>query len=320
MTLASPAAARRCLVLGSSGFIGSHLVASADLLRRELGAHVVEGPPDLDIRDLGAVRAIVDRSHPDFVVHLAAITFVPDSVADPGKAFEVNFNGTLNVLTALADAKFAGRMLFVSSAEVYGAVDAAALPVRETHPYAPRTPYAVSKAAGELLCIQHALTRGIDACIVRPFNIIGPGQSSKFAVSSFAQQVAHLEQAGGGTLAVGNLDVTRDFIDVNDAVAAMVAILRGGHRADPYNLCSGRETRLDDLLAELLSLASVPIDVRADPSRARPAEQRRVCGDHSKLTSHTEWQPAVPLAQTLDAILSDWRRRAMENGPSPTVR
>ena len=315
-----PTAACRCLVLGSTGFIGSHFVRSTDLLRRELDTQVVEAPPELDIRDLAAVRAIIDRLRPNFVIHLAAVTFVPDSVAEPEKAFEVNFNGTLNVLTALADAKFAGRMLFVSSAEVYGTVEDAALPILESHPYAPRTPYAVSKAAGELLCIQHTLTRDIDACIVRPFNVIGPGQSSKFAVSSFAQQIAELEKAGGGQLAVGNLDVTRDFIDVQDAVAAMVAILRRGHRGDPYNLCSGRETRLDALLSELLGLATVPIDVHPDPSRARPAEQRRVRGDHSKLTSHTAWGTSVSLTQSLTSILADWRTRAKEDGPSSTDR
>jgi GDP-4-dehydro-6-deoxy-D-mannose reductase len=309
--MATPAASRRCLVFGANGFIGKHVLASQSLLARELDASPVEAPADVDIRERASLRALIDANAPDYVIHLAAATFVPDSIADPTTTYDVNFTGTLNLLSALAAADFKGRMLFASSAEVYGAVAESALPIRETQPFAPRTPYAVSKAAGELLCLQHALVRGIDVCIVRPFNIIGAGQSSKFAVSSFARQIAELERQGGGVLSVGNLDVTRDFIDVGDAVAAFVAILRAGRRGEAYNLCSGVETHVGHLLDQLRSLSTADIGVRVDPDRMRPAEQRRVRGDHAKLTTDTGWQPSLPITRTLYSVLSDWRTRGV---------
>jgi GDP-4-dehydro-6-deoxy-D-mannose reductase len=305
---------RRCLVLGSGGFIGRHVMHDAALLRTQLGARAIPAPAGLDIRDPIAVRTLVDHCKPDYLIHLAAATFVPDSVTDPTTNYQINFSGTLNVLTALANAGFAGRMLFVSSAEVYGAVDESDLPVREAQPFAPRTPYAVSKAAGELLCLQHHLARGLDVCIVRPFNVIGPGQSSKFAVSSFARQIARLEAEGGGALEVGNLNVTRDFVDVDDAVAAFLAILSCGHTGEAYNLCSGEETAMATLLERLRALASVPVRIAVDQARVRPAEQRRVRGDHAKLTDHTGWRPQRRLPETLTSILSDWRTRMATRG------
>jgi len=307
MTRVSPD--RRCLVFGAHGFVGSHVMRKENIFAHELGARLIAAPPGLDIRDPAAIRVVVQECRPDYVIHLAAVTFVPDSITDPGMTYQINFMGTLNVLTALLDANFTGRLLFASSAEVYGVVPEPDLPIRESQVLAPRTPYAVSKAAGELLCLQHALTRGLDVLIVRPFNVIGPGQSSKFAVSSFARQIAELEAVGGGELSVGNLDVTRDFVDVTDTVDAFVAMLRNGRRGQIYNVCSGLETNLRDLLDALRSLSNIRVNVRVDQKRVRPAEQQRVRGDHRKLTEHTQWQPKTPLAGTLASIMSDWRMR-----------
>ena len=311
--MADRAASGRCLVIGATGFIGRHVMASEGLLRERLGASPIEAPASLDIRDAAAVRGLIDACAPDYVVHLAASTFVPDSIADPWTTYAVNFTGTLNLLSALAGAKFRGRLLFASSAEVYGAVDERALPIAETQPFAPRTPYAVSKAAGELLCIQHALTRDVDAVVVRPFNSVGPGPSERFAVSSFARQIAALEHAGG-VLSVGNLDVTRDFVDVQDAVAGFVAILESGRRGEAYNVCSGMETNVRSVLDDLLAHSRAGIRVEIDPSRVRPAEQRRVRGDHGKLTADTGWQPRVALSASLSSILDDWRARRRTEG------
>ena len=277
----------QCLVTGAGGFIGHHIMAADRRFEEKLGASPLAAPSDLDICDAHSVAALLRQARPRYLIHLAALTFVPDSVSDPLKTYHVNFLGTLNVLSALAASGVGTRMLFVSSAEVYGAVTEDALPVDERQRFAPRTPYAVSKAAAELACLQHSLDGKADLCIARPFNVIGPGQDSKFAVSSFARQIAELEAAGGGEIAVGNLDVSRDFVAVQDAVSAFVDILAQPGRAEAYNVCSGKETALQHVLDVLLSLSSAAITVGFDSSRARPAEQRRVVGSCRKLQMAT---------------------------------
>ena len=285
---------------------------AADLFAEKLGASPVAAPEALDIRDAASVAKVIRDESPSHVIHLAALTFVPDSVADPSKTYAVNLLGTLNVLAALANSGFKGRMLFASSAEVYGRVGDDALPIDETQRFAPRTPYAVSKAAAELACVQHALLGQVDVTIVRPFNVIGPGQSSKFAVSGFARQIAELDAQGGGEIAVGNTDVSRDFIAVSDVVSGFASALARGVAGDAYNLCSGTETRIQEMLDRLVSLARTPVTIRFDPSRARPSEQRRVIGTYRKLNAATGWKPIADIATTLEEIVADWRnpRRA----------
>jgi GDP-4-dehydro-6-deoxy-D-mannose reductase len=296
----------KCVVIGAGGFIGQHVMASSGIFLRDLGASLIAASA-VDVRDASSVKAMLREIAPRHVIHLAALTFVPDSFADPLATFEVNLLGTLNVLSALVESGFSGRMLFVSSAEVFGAVPEQAMPVRESQPFAPRTPYAVSKAAAELACLQHALLGKVDVSIARPFNVIGAGQSSKFAVSSFARQIAELDARGGGEIAVGNLDVTRDFVSVQDTVSGFAAILAAGSAGEAYNICSGTETQIQEILDRLLAVARTPIAVRFDSSRARLAEQRRVIGSYQKLNSATGWKPSVDLANTLQQVIDHWR-------------
>ena len=302
-----PVSPRRLLVTGASGFIGRHLIASGPQLARELGITVVAASADADLRDPVVAQRLMDDSAPDCVAHLAALSFVPDSFARPWDTFEVNLRGTLNLLEAASRRSLAGPFLFISTADVYGVVAEQELPLCEDRRFTPRSPYGVTKAAGEILCLQHAAASKLDVRIARPFNIIGPGQDSRFAVSSFARQIAQLERSTESKIHVGNLDVTRDFVDVRDAVAAFMAILRAGRCGEAYNVCSGRETILRTLLERLVSRAHKAIEIVVEPARVRPAEQRRVVGSFEKLRQHTGWEPAVELDATLDDVLEQWR-------------
>ncbi|MDF3843095.1 GDP-mannose 4,6-dehydratase [Pseudomonas citronellolis] len=298
---------KRLLVTGLTGFVGHHIRTWLD--QHESVWELLEVPERPDLTDPEAVRAGYSQ-RPDTVIHLAGQTFVPEAFRDPAGTLQVNLLGTLNLLQALKALDFSGDFLYVSSGDIYGQVDEAHLPIREDLLPAPRNPYAVSKLAAEHLCLQWGMTEGWRVMIARPFNHVGAGQKENFVIASAARQIA-LIRAGlqEPRLLVGDIDVSRDFLDVRDVVSAYFALLEGGRPGQVYNVCSGEERRIRDLIQQLADLAQVEIELVQDPARMRRAEQRRVCGSHSKLHEATGWKPDITINQTLTAILSDWASR-----------
>jgi GDP-4-dehydro-6-deoxy-D-mannose reductase len=301
------------LVTGHSGFVGRTLLQAEALGEIPSGWQLATLPDGLDIRAPqleGAVRAAA----PQAVLHLAACTSVADSFRDPDTCFDVNFNGTRNLLRALRALKFGGRLLYVSSGDCYGALREDMLPVGERTPLRPRNPYAVSKVAAEALCFQWSQTEGVDVVIARPFNHIGPGQDERFAVASFCAQIARIAEGGSApVLRTGNLDVTRDFTDVRDVLNAYFALLQHGVRGEAYNVASGREVRLRELLERALAIAGVRASIEAESARQRPTEQPRVVADVSRIRSEAHWASRIPLDETLKNTISYWRKR-VRNG------
>jgi GDP-4-dehydro-6-deoxy-D-mannose reductase len=297
----------KLLITGHSGFVGRCLLR--EVAHGKAGENWVMAtlPESLDIRD-AALTPLLAEIKPDAVLHLAAMSSVAESFKDFDRYFDVNFGGTLNLLRSLRSGSFGGRLIYVSTGDCYGAVPEEALPVSEDLPSRPRNPYAVSKTAAEALCYQWSQTEGLDVVIVRPFNHIGPGQDLRFAVAAFAQQVAAI--AAGKMeprIATGNLDVTRDFSDVRDVIGAYFALIARGRRGEVYNIGTGRETRLRDVLDSLMRLAGVRADVSTDPARVRPDEQRRMVADVAKIERDTGWKARIPLEDTLRDILDDWK-------------
>jgi len=289
----------KVFVTGGSGFVGQHL-------RGLHGSPVLDGleiafaSPGMDIRDRSAVVQALQLARPDFVIHLAAQSFVPASFKDPAQTFDINLLGTLTLLQALVDIQFKGRMLFVSSGDIYGSVPDNELPVRESRAPEPRNPYAVSKAAAEMLCRQFHFSEGLDVVVARPFNHIGPGQDPRFVVARLAQQFA-LIRAGqrDGNLVVGNIDVSRDFSDVRDVISAYVALLLRGISGVVYNVGSGRAISIRDLIAMLASISGVHPSIEVDAGLVRPNEQVRMVADVTLLRRDTEWVPSIGIQQTL---------------------
>jgi len=304
------------LVLGASGFVGRNLFAHGPYDIDGRAVQLVEPEAGLDLVDEDAVAALVAAVRPDFVLHLAAISHVPQSFREPRRTLEVNVIGTLNVLTALRDAAFRGRMIYVSSGDVYGRVDDDDLPVTEAHLPRPRSPYAVSKLAAEALCAQWAITEGLDVLIARPFNHIGPGQGDQFVVSGFARQVNAIAHGGAEPVVeVGDIDVTRDFLDVRDVIAAYFRLFARGRAGETYNVCSGVERSVRQVLERLLELAGVHATTRAASGRMRPAEQRRMRGSSARLHRDTGWSPSVDLDDSLRAILAYWENERCHARP-----
>ena len=262
-----------------------------------------------DIRSPSLAGA-VGELRPDGVLHLAGLTSVMDSFREPEQYFDVNFHGTWNLLRALRECQFKGRMVFVSSGDCYGAVGPEHLPVSEERPLRPRSPYAVSKVAAESLCYQWSQGGAFDIVVARPFNHVGRGQDVRFAVASFARQAA-LIRAGRAapSIVTGNLDVTRDLTDVRDVVSAYFALLEAGVPGEAYNVGSGRETSMRDVLNTLAAIAGIEPEIRVDPLRMRADEQRRAVADIGKIRHDTGWSATIPLQATLADVLDDWSGR-----------
>ncbi len=294
----------RSLITGGRGFVGSWL---ADHLR-ELGDEVVAIDREVEITDPTALLGAMSAAAPDAVYHLAALTHVGQSWEEPLQVLEVNIMGTAAVLAAARQCGTDPRVLVTSSAEVYGAVtDPGLLPLSETSPTAPLTPYAASKLA---VVDQAYLGHGQHVITVRPFNHIGPGQTPNFAVPALAKRIVEADRRGSPTIPVGNLSARRDFTDVRDVVRAYRLLVEAGRPGEVYNVCSGRDVSIREIADGLLKLAGTTLEFETDPTLVRPVEVPVLRGDPTRLVDATGWKPEVPLDQTLADVLAYWRQHA----------
>jgi GDP-4-dehydro-6-deoxy-D-mannose reductase len=289
------------LVTGLTGFVGSHFAQQVEAV------DLTENGNWVDLRDLDRVRRAVHAIAPKSVLHLAAQSWVPASVDDPRQTYEINFFGTLNLLQALRDAKFEGTMLYVGSADVYGAVPETQLPITEQCPLKPLNPYAVSKVAADALCYQWSRSAPFRIVVARPFNHIGPRQSAQFAVADFARQIVACRKGKAPpVLRVGDIDTTRDFTDVRDIVLAYAALLESGRNGEAYNVCSGIERSMREVIMALCDVCGVKMEIEVSPDRLRRTEQRRMRGSYEKLRADTGWTPSIPFERTLRDIVEYW--------------
>ncbi|MBL8056675.1 MAG: GDP-mannose 4,6-dehydratase [Anaerolineales bacterium] len=321
----------RILITGAGGFAGSHL---AEYLRAQPAADVwgVDRggtreadylPPQhalvADLRDPAETRAVIRTVQPERIFHLAGQAFVGDSWADPWATLETNLRAQVNLCEAVLAEGLRPRILALGSMEEYGRVAAADLPIRETQPLRPDSPYGVSKVGQDLLGLQYFLSRGLPVVRVRPFNHIGPRQNPKFVAPAFASQIAAIEAGRQPpVLRVGNLSARRDFTDVRDMVRAYGLALEHGEPGEVYNLGSGRSRSIQELLDVLLGLAACPITVEVDQARLRPSDLPDVVCDGTAFRARTGWEPRLPFEQSLRDLLDYERSRlaAMgEGGP-----
>ncbi len=294
----------KALITGAGGFVGPHL---ADHLRHAgddvIGLDLASGP---DLRDSEAWIAAIGDHRPDVVYHLAGWSDVGRSWSDPITTFEVNTMGTISILEAVRQAG-AGRILLISSADVYGVVTPDRLPLTEDHPVQPRSPYGASKQAAEAAALQYHRGNGVDVVVARPFNHLGPGQAPRFVAPAFAAQIAAAESGGSRRLEHGDLSPHRDLTDVRDVVRAYRLLAEQGRSGEVYNVCSGRTVSMQGLLDALLSMSEVEVDQVVDPALVRPVDLPVLRGSFDKLRSATGWEPRIELDATLASVLADAR-------------
>jgi len=272
---------------------------------------------ELDLLDADATTAYVGEHRPERVVHLAAFASAGASWKHPRRALEENVATTLNLLDAIRAETPGALTLLASSGEIYGPPER--LPVTEDAALHPRNPYAVSKAACDLLGEQFAAAHGLAIVRARAFNHAGPGQTDEYVLGTLTRQVAEAEARGEAAvvLCTGRTDTGRDFTDVRDVVRAYFSAVD----ADPgaYNVCSGRSVTVTELIGLVSGATELEVRQLTDPERVRPHEVEEVRGSAARLHAATGWEPEIDLAKTVRDALEHWRAGLIElpaRGPS----
>ncbi len=317
----------RVLITGASGFAGGHLAqacaaAGDEVVGASRSGAIRDGTGDgraVEMRDGAAVRRLVRAVRPEVIYHLAAHSSVGKSWEHPEQTVNDNVATAVSMLEALRLEAPSARTVWVSTCEVYGVPRQ--LPIGEHAPQQPTNPYAVSKAAGDMLAGIYTDAHGLDIIRARPFNHAGPGQMPLFIVSSLAQQGAEARIAGARhlRLVIGNPDTRRDFTDVRDVVRAY-RLLAERAEAGTYNVCSGHSVSAAEqvkLLSELL--APIEVEHVIDPARVRAHEVMDLRGANDRLKDATDWRPEIPFRQML-ADTIDWWEQELAHSSSSAAR
>jgi GDP-4-dehydro-6-deoxy-D-mannose reductase len=316
--------AKKALITGIAGFVGSHM---AELLL-EQGYEVwgmsrprtkmdhIEGIKsklhleDADLLDSHSLYTTLNKIKPDYIFHLAAQSFVPTSWGSPAVTLEVNIVGSANLFEAVRQVGIDPVIQIACSSEEYGMVYENEVPIKETNPLRPLSPYAVSKLAMDYLGYQYFESYGMKIIRTRGFNHTGPRRGDTFAESTFAKQIAMIEKGKQEpVIYVGNLEAQRDYTDVRDMVRAYLLAVQKCDPGDVYNIATGNAVKIEDVLKMMLAMSTVKVEIKQDPARMRPSDVPILIGDNTKFVEKTGWKAEIPFEKTAADLLNYWRER-----------
>lgn len=314
----------KALITGVTGFVGSHLAEFLlnkgydvwGIARWRSSAENIEHIKsklniiEADLNDSHSFYSAIQRIKPDEIYHLAAQSFVPTSWTAPADTMKTNVIGTINLFEAVRKAGIDPRIQVACSSEEYGLVLPGEIPIKETNPLRPLSPYGVSKIAQDMLSYQYFKSYGLKTVVTRGFNHTGPRRGEVFVCSNFAKQIVEIEKGKKSpVIKVGNLEAKRDFTDVRDMVRGYYLAVQKGNVGERYNICSGKAYSMQEVLDKLLKLSSVNVKIEKDPERMRPSDVPILRGDNTKFREATGWKPEIPFEKTLRDIMDYWRER-----------
>lgn len=314
----------KALITGVTGFAGSHLAEllltegievhgiqrwrskndNVELFKNRIKFH------EADLLDAHSLYKVVDEVRPKYIFHLAAQSYVQSSWASPANTLEINITGSAHLFEAVRKTNLDIIIQIACSSEEYGKVMPNELPIRETNPLRPLSPYAVSKLAMDYLGYQYFESYGVKVIRTRGFNHTGPRRGDVFAESTFAKQIAEIEKGKREPVVlVGNLNAVRDYTDVRDMVRAYFLAVKKCEPGEVYNICTGNGWKIKKVLELLLSYSKVKIKVKEDKDRMRPSDVEVLIGDSSKFRKRTGWKPGIAFEKTMEDLLNYWRNK-----------
>ncbi len=305
----------KILITGISGFVGGHLTEALLKKRFSVCGFDREEKPvkgatthKADLTDKESVLSVIKKESPNWVIHLAGQSSVDKSFEMPELTKEINVGGTKNLLDALFEVNPSAKVLVVSSAEVYGVPQE--LPINESHVLNPGSPYGESRVEQEKLCFQYVQEKNMHIVVSRSFNHTGPRQPLPFVCPTITKQVADIKAGKVEGVELGNPAIKRDFSDVRDIVNGYILALEKGKSGEVYNLCSGKSISLKEIIELLEKVIDKKISIKTDPSKTRKIDIPELCGDHSKFTKDTGWNPKITFEDTLKDMVEYWEKES----------
>ncbi len=309
-------------ITGATCCLGYHLMSLLSHEKGEITAYSAEEPEVYcrlkhvnylqgDLLDFKGLLAVLSEQRPTVIYHMMSQTHAAMTQPKPHVVLQNHILGTHNLYEAARKTVPKARIIHVSSSEVYGAGKGVVDIIHpESDPAIPFTPFATSMASCELLSRQYVCAHHLDIVIVRPFNSTGPFQARRFVLPSVAAQIAHIEMQHGETVVyTGNLDVSRDYLDVRDQARAIAMMAKWGETGGIYNICSGKARTIRDLVNYLIDLSGCPIEIRIDPARERMIDIPLLVGSPEKLMTQSGWKPIISIEDSLKDLYSEIKIR-----------